>query len=168
MRILGIGLVMWGCILGILRWRKGRLAELSFLKEQIDFVIYAKARMTIEMCSITEILSGFCQSGMLHRHLNNLAMELEQHCYPSGEIAWSCYWKGKEAICPFGSHVETWQKVSLGLFGRNLEENERVLSACQRELEGIYEEERREFRRKDKIVTPVALTMAFLVVILLC
>ena len=73
-----------------------------------------------------------------------------------GEIWWDIFWKNRKELGICASELEIIANAGNAFFGRNIKENERMLSIYLERLDFVIEQERKEQREKQRVAGAVS------------
>lgn len=83
-----------------------------------------------------------------------------------GEIWWDIFWKNRKELGICASELEIIANAGNAFFGRNIKENERMLSIYLERLDFVIEQERKEQREKQRVAGAVSVIGGMMLVIL--
>lgn len=83
-----------------------------------------------------------------------------------GEIWWDIFWKNRKELGICASELEIIANAGNAFFGRNIKENERMLSIYLKRLNFVIEQEQKEQREKQRVAGAVSVIGGMMLVIL--
>ena len=83
-----------------------------------------------------------------------------------GKIWWDIFWKNRKELGICASELEIIANAGNAFFGRNIKENERMLSIYLERLDFVIEQERKDQREKQRVAGAVSVIGGMMLVIL--
>ena len=167
--IIGIGFLFCGIAGGLFEWVKRQKIKQKRLQE---FQLFVKKTMfameTEHIKLIPYFLQYQCKDEVLIDFLNEVALRLQDHRYPKGEIAWEEVFMEKKQNWDMDEETFLMMiHVGNGLFGKHRTENLKFLQKSVEDME-VQLRKNKERDSKDRTVwIPVGMLGGVMIAILL-
>lgn len=169
LKLLGAVLIFLGTAGGLAAWMGEEKKRLDAMEELRQFYIRAYYAMDIEQAQMMDFLENYQTAHpAMSAWKQKLTQALKSNTYPSGEEAF--LWALDETKAMWNLSKEGWEvfrQSAKGLFGMNLPENLIHLKSTREGMEVCGKEERSVFAKRKKLVIPVALLGAVMMIICL-
>lgn len=169
LKIAGIILILSGTAGGIFSWISEEKKCVSALYEWRQFYIRAYYAMEMEHMQIVDFLKEYpAKIPAMQEWLKVLVNALLLNTYASGEEAF--LWSLEQTRELWNMQKECWEVItrsSKGLFGMNLEENLTHLRSAREAVEECIQEQKLAYMKKRKLVIPVTMFGAVMIIICL-
>jgi stage III sporulation protein AB len=161
-------IVIFAAFAGLLQsWRENCKRRIRELEQLRDLYGNACQTMQAEHIHMPVFLERFSGAGTtVDAFACTLKIFLEERTFPTGEMAW------QEAVRRTGWHLKKEELIFLeqsgtAFFGRNLSDNLKKLSGCEKQMEDCVKQAKAEFSEKNRVWTPVGLLMGAMLVVIL-
>lgn len=169
LKLFGICVIFGGILGGIASWNEDRRRKICDMVLVEQFVSHAVYRLETEKVYVAELLEVTgAKSDRLRGTFLDIVAKMQKNDCPYGEQIWTEGWRKHRMEWNFSEQflflVIECQK---GLFGDNLKENIDILKHIREQMQIQIQEEKAQWREKQKVFTPVGILGGIMIVIIL-
>lgn len=169
LKMIGAIVVLAGCSGLVYAWMQQQLSRQKTLRELLNFFMQAGYAMQSRKMQLLPFFITYQTSHpVLKEVIQQLAEEIQEHGYPSGEALWEAVWLDHQQ--ELGLSREEWillMESGTVFFGMHLEENISYGMIVQKQIQDFLEQEIHEFKEKRKIAVPMGLLCGLFLILVL-
>ena len=169
LKLVGICVIFGGILGGIVSWNENRRMKIGDMVLLEQFVSHAVYRLETEKVYVAELLEVTGEiSDRLRDTFQDIVAKMQKNDCPFGERIWTEVWRKHRGEWNFSEQfLFLVTECAKGLFGDNLRENIDVLKHIREQMQIQIQEEKVQWREKQKVFTPVGILGGIMIVIIL-